>query len=324
VERNKKTRSPPFWKAFEAKVDCVMSSHPVYPEIDPDRRKPATFSRRLIHDLLRLELGFSGVTITDDLRMGAITKTASIREAAPLAARAGHDLLLICSDGRAQQEAFDALLWAYKKKELKISELEKSAERIHKLCGKRTERFLEGKLEPEKEGAELADQIAREGAKVLGTGRGLLPLSPAWCLKHSLLAIFPDLHEIARERLWIESDLLDPENFLWKKFSQFGIPLKGIELVSLDPKLGERAKIRERVREEELVFFFCSDAHLFSGTRELLKSLQETSRRLVVILMKEPRDFDWILPGTACVTGYGFRASQIEAVIEKCFGVSVS
>lgn len=126
----KQTDLLPFLKAFESKVDCVMSTHPVYPELDSRPLKPATFSRKIIHDYLRLELGFPGVVLTDDLKMGAISKKVSLREAVPLAAKAGHDLLLICSDPQAQAEAFDALVWAYKKKELADSELEESTERI--------------------------------------------------------------------------------------------------------------------------------------------------------------------------------------------------
>lgn len=121
----------PFLKAFEAKVDCVMSTHVFYPEVDPE--KMVTFSRKICRDLLRIELGYSGVLLSDDLKMGAVSKGASMREITPLTAQAGHDLLLVCSDPAAQRQAFEALAWAYKRKELKISELEESVERIQKL-----------------------------------------------------------------------------------------------------------------------------------------------------------------------------------------------
>lgn len=124
----------PFQRAFEAKVDCVMSTHVFYPEVDPGRM--VTFSRKICRDLLRLELGYSGVLLTDDLKMGAVSKAASLRETAPLAAEAGHDLLLICSDPLAQAQAFEALVWAYKRKELKTSELEEGVERFQKLLSR--------------------------------------------------------------------------------------------------------------------------------------------------------------------------------------------
>lgn len=123
----------PFQMAFGAKVDCVMSTHVFYPEVDP--RRMVTFSRKICRDLLRLELGYSGVLLTDDLKMGAVSPVP-LSETAPLAAQAGHDLLLICSDPKAQGKAFEALVWAYKKRELKISELEESVGRIQKLLSR--------------------------------------------------------------------------------------------------------------------------------------------------------------------------------------------
>lgn len=308
----------PFIEAVRIGVDSVMSSHPSYPELDSHPSMPATFSRKIIHDLLRLELGFPGLVLTDDLKMGAVSKKTSLREAAPLAVKAGHDLLLICSDTKAQEEAFDALLWAYKKRDLANSELEGSVERIDRLKVKREKRFLEGPLAPEKEGKELAHLLAKGGAKIIQRGEDLVPVSPAWCLKHSVLAIFPDLAPVAKQ-IFIEPEILDARNFLKRIFSQFGIPLSAVEVIPLNPSPDERARIKERARGQDLVLFFCADAHLFSGARELLKVLQEAARHLVAVLLKEPHDLEWVRSETACVTGYGFRASQIEAVIEKVF-----
>lgn len=307
----------PFLKAFQAKVDCVMSSHPLYPEIDPTR-VPATFSRRIIHDYLRLELGFPGVVLTDDLLMGAISKTVSIQEAVPLAAKAGHDLLLLCSDPKSQREAFDRLLWAYKKKDLKISELEESVERIHHLRMKRPQRFSPEIQTPAKEGGELAQALARGGTQILSDGKGLLPFSPAGSPQHSPLVLFPELSSVARER-FLEPVLLNPKDFLKKVFSQFGASLNRMEMISIDPNENERGKIKELACQHELVLFFCWDAHSFRSTRELLETLQQTSRRLVVVLLREPQDREWVLAGTACVTAHGFRVCQVEAVLRKIF-----
>lgn len=306
----------PFLEAFEVKVDSVMSTHVVYPDLESS--KPATFSRRIIHDHLRLEFGFDGLILTDDLKMDAVQKRVSFREAIPLAAKAGHDLLLICSDAKAQREAFESLVWACKTKELKIVELEASLERISRLKRKHGERSREGTLSPEKKGRDLARAIAKNGATIFQDGQRLLPLSPARCLKHSLSVIFPDLSSVAKERL-IERELLNPKDFLSRILSQYGVSLGSVELVSMDPRLEERQRIKELIKEKDLVFFFCWDAHIFLSTRELLKDLQGRGRRLVVILLREPQDIEWIRPETACVTGHGFRVCQIETTIEKLF-----
>lgn len=83
----------PFQEAIDTGADVVMSSHIVMKEIDADY--PATLSRAVMTDVLRDELGFSGVVITDDLTMGAIIDHYGIGEAAVLAVNAGNDILLV-------------------------------------------------------------------------------------------------------------------------------------------------------------------------------------------------------------------------------------
>ena len=73
-------------------ADAVMSAHVVYPALDPDR--PATFSRRVLDDLLRGALRFQGVCITDALEMKGASGERPLAEAARLALEAGCDLLL--------------------------------------------------------------------------------------------------------------------------------------------------------------------------------------------------------------------------------------
>ncbi|MGH7742105.1 MAG: beta-N-acetylhexosaminidase [Candidatus Eiseniibacteriota bacterium] len=73
-------------------ADAVMSAHVIYPAVDPER--PATFSRRVLHDLLRDQLGFQGVCITDALEMKGASGERPLADAGRLAIEAGCDLLL--------------------------------------------------------------------------------------------------------------------------------------------------------------------------------------------------------------------------------------
>ena len=121
---------PPFEAAVHAGVAMVMSSHVCYPGLGEPAGQPATFSRRLIHELLRSRLRFEGLILTDDLEMGALRTLGSMGEAAVRATEAGHDLLLICSDLGAAEEAAAALRCAYQESRLERAALEASAERI--------------------------------------------------------------------------------------------------------------------------------------------------------------------------------------------------
>jgi beta-N-acetylhexosaminidase len=93
---------PPFAAAIEAGVDAVMTSHVVFPALDA---RPATLSRRLLVDLLRGDLGFDGVVITDALDMAGVRAAHGIAGAAARSLAAGADLLLVgAEDGRQHIE----------------------------------------------------------------------------------------------------------------------------------------------------------------------------------------------------------------------------
>jgi beta-N-acetylhexosaminidase len=87
---------PPFKRAVDAGVAGIMSSHAVYPSLDPEI--PATLSARILTGLLRDRLGFQGLIITDDLEMGAISRGNGVVDGAVEAFKAGADILLICAD----------------------------------------------------------------------------------------------------------------------------------------------------------------------------------------------------------------------------------
>jgi beta-N-acetylhexosaminidase len=83
---------PPFAAAVEAGVELVMTSHVVFTALD---QQPATLSRRMLVDLLRGELGFTGVVVTDALDMAGVRAAHGIAGAAALSMAAGADLLLL-------------------------------------------------------------------------------------------------------------------------------------------------------------------------------------------------------------------------------------
>jgi beta-N-acetylhexosaminidase len=117
----------PFEAAIEASFGLVMIANATYPALDPDR--PASQSRRVVTRLLRDDLGYEGVIITDDLGAGAITG-AGIDEATAAvgAVKAGADLALVAlTDGTA---AADALLQALRAGELDRAALEESCARV--------------------------------------------------------------------------------------------------------------------------------------------------------------------------------------------------
>jgi beta-N-acetylhexosaminidase len=133
--RLKRVELKPF-RAVIGSVRALMTAHVLYRGMDP--LYPATLSRKILHDLLRRELRFSGVVISDDLMMKAITGRFEIGEAAVLAKNAGVDILLVCHSTEAAVRIFESLIRAVEKKEIPLREIDMSLNRILKL----KERYL--------------------------------------------------------------------------------------------------------------------------------------------------------------------------------------
>jgi beta-N-acetylhexosaminidase len=120
----------PFREAIAAGVPMVMVGHAIYDAFDPER--PAALSPAIAEDLLRAELGFDGVVISDDLGAGAVLAQVSERDAPVAAARAGVDILLFAGTDDART-AFDAMREALDRGGLSRASLEASLARILEL-----------------------------------------------------------------------------------------------------------------------------------------------------------------------------------------------
>jgi beta-N-acetylhexosaminidase len=121
----------PFRAAIAAGVRCVMTAHVVFPAIDD---VPATLSRRLISGVLRDELGFDGVVITDALGMDAIGDGARTAAGAIRSLAAGADLLCLPAGRAAQQRARDTLAAAVLGGELSRDRVAEAAARVRALA----------------------------------------------------------------------------------------------------------------------------------------------------------------------------------------------
>lgn len=115
----------PFQKAIDNDCQMIMISHLTARQIDDKR--PASLSPAVINGLLRSEMGYDGVVITDALRMGAITDEYSVGDASVLSILAGADILLVPGNG---QECYQTILKAVKNGTISIERIDESVERI--------------------------------------------------------------------------------------------------------------------------------------------------------------------------------------------------
>lgn len=127
----------PYRKLFESgQVHAVMVAHASYPLFDlqetdvTGKLLPSSLSFNIINNLLRRELDFQGLVISDDLEMGAILKNYEIGDACVMAVNAGVDMLSICADADAVRKGFAAIVEAVKTGEIKETRIDESLERI--------------------------------------------------------------------------------------------------------------------------------------------------------------------------------------------------
>jgi beta-N-acetylhexosaminidase len=121
----------PFRAAVRADVAAIMTAHILFPALDAEH--PATLSERVIEPLLRKELGFDGVIVSDDLEMRAIADHYGIEDAAVRAVRAGCDQLIISERPSLMRSAHRALVDAVERGSLEKRRLFEAAERVRRL-----------------------------------------------------------------------------------------------------------------------------------------------------------------------------------------------
>jgi len=286
----------PFVEAIKAGVDTIMSSHPVYPNLDP-ARVPATFSKKLIKECLRGELGFQGVVLSDDLEMGALKNLCPMDVSAVKAIEAGHDVVLVCHDADGAREVYKTVLEAYQKGKLNVKDLEASVQRVNQL---KKDRLKDGDVFPEGEGRSLAQSIARDAiSAVSGFDK---PVS----------VIFPRLSSLS-EKIFVENEMIDEAAYVKKIFNGSA---EKVLIVGIDPTDHELEEARALLISSRSVAFFCFDAHLYPQTRKLLDLVQGSGKQSIIILLRDPYDREFVRNHVICVDAFGFRACQIQAALD--------
>jgi beta-N-acetylhexosaminidase len=118
------------------RVRAVMVGHGGYPKIDLDdetiggRLVPASINKNIVTKLLREELGYKHLALTDDMEMGAILKHCPIEDGAKAAFAAGEDMILICANAESVRKSYQAMLSAFRNNEFSIERLDESLHRI--------------------------------------------------------------------------------------------------------------------------------------------------------------------------------------------------
>lgn len=127
--RLNKIEFPPFADAIDAGVEAIMTAHISFPLI-LNNDSPATISKKFLTGILREEMDFKGIIITDDMEMNAISKIMDIGEAAVRSINAGSDIILISTHGETIKKISLALKDAVLNGTIPVSRIDESVKRI--------------------------------------------------------------------------------------------------------------------------------------------------------------------------------------------------
>jgi len=195
-ERLENLELVPFRAAITAGVDTIMTGHLSVPALEPDPSTPATLSRHILTDLLRKQLDFQGLVVTDAMDMGGITVRYAPGEAAVRAVVAGADCVLMPP---VPDAAFEALQGAVKSGRISKERLDESVRRILRAkarLGLQQNRLVDvnalnhkfGSVAWQKEAQEISDR----GVTLLRDTPHRLPLDGTKPARALLLALYSD------------------------------------------------------------------------------------------------------------------------------------
>lgn len=171
---------------FQAGVDAgakaLMTAHTIFPAYD--KEYPATLSSKILTDLLRKEMGFDGVIVSDAIGMAAILKKWPLPQACAMAIKAGVDTILLKADDESRAQCLFGIKSAIERGELSEERLNDAVRRL--LCMKYDQGLFEkaGKMDPKqttaivrsKENIAFSWEVARKALLVVRDDKKLLPL----------------------------------------------------------------------------------------------------------------------------------------------------
>jgi beta-N-acetylhexosaminidase len=172
-----------FQAGIDAGARALMTAHTIFPAFD--KEYPATLSRKILTDLLRGEMGFDGVIVSDAIGMAAILKKWPLPQACAMAIKAGVDTILLKADDESRAQCFFGIKSAVERGELSEERLTDACRRL--LCMKYDQGLFEkaGKMDPARTRAHVwstevqgfSREVAQKALLVVRDDKKLLPLS---------------------------------------------------------------------------------------------------------------------------------------------------
>lgn len=305
----------PFQIAVAAGVPAMMTAHIRLPNVDP-AGWPASLSPTIVTTLLRQQLGYDGVIMTDELGMDAIENNYSLDQAAVQAVLAGNDLLLTVDTENSPEVVHNALLQAVANGQLSEGRIDASVRRLIrlKLAFDLWATPPEPLLPQQAAHQELAQAAGRAAVQVLQDREGLLPLN----LPASLVLISP-------AELNPGSVVGDGQSALGEQLTAAGASVTEMfyqHEVSSDIAMAQSwaSALADTTTAYVVVTWDASLRHAQYGEvaqETLVNALLATGKPVVVIFGQLPYDRERLPEAPVQIASYGDGEGQIAGMVER-------
>ncbi|MED4339125.1 glycoside hydrolase family 3 N-terminal domain-containing protein [Bacillus licheniformis] len=347
----------PFQKAIDAGIDMIMTAHVQFPAFDDTTYKskkdgedimvPATLSKKVMTDLLRKDLSFKGVVVTDALNMKAISDNFGQEEAVVMAVKAGVDIALMPAQVTSLEteknlaRVFEALLTAVKNGDIPMEQIDQSVERILQLkidrgiidhtgsepLQKKSKYAL--KTVGSSKHMKYEKKMARDSVTILKNDKSTLPFKPKKGdtvlilapYEEQTAAIAKTISKIRKNIKVVEYRFAEKtfEEEIQKKIDEADYVITGSYVIKNDPVVNDGV-IDDSIQD--------SSKWATAFPRAAMKYAQANGKKFVLMSLRNPYDTANFEEAEAVIAVYGFkgyangrfRQPNIPAGVEAIFG----
>jgi beta-N-acetylhexosaminidase len=304
----------PFREAIDAGARVAMSAHIALPGVTGSAGVPATLSRDVMTDLLREELGFDGVSITDALDMAGVGRGADGIPDVAAAIEAGVDLLLTAADPPARERIERALIEAAGRGLFGAEGLAASERRLAALRGWLASfgRTLDLDVVGSAVHRALAAELAGRSITLVRDPTELLPVR--CCEVHSVLAVMPRPSDLTPADT---SSTVAPA--LAAALRRYHGDVDEV-VVEPEPDATSTAAVRSRAEGADLAVVGTIDAHRLRSQFDLVDAVVSSGTPTIAVAMRGPWDVAAYPAGVTTLATYSILPGSLDALADVLAG----
>ena len=318
LERLETLELMPFRGGIEAGAESVMIAHVSFPALTLQDMLPATLSSAIVRGLLREQLGFNGLILSDCLEMKAISETFGTERAAVKALQAGIDLVLVSHHSMRQRGSLEAIQAAVQTHELSSQAVQEAAEHVLRLKANALswDDLPTSAALPECIGCQahlqLQDQAYKLSTTLVRNEDELLPLHLDSGERIVVLSPRRNNSSMVEDRYYSDDVLTDI-------ISQYHTNVKTLSIASGAVENACR-KLLQTTSESDIFVIATVNAHLDESQAELVRYLILSGRRMIVIAVRNPYDLQAFPQLRTYLVTYEYTRPALVAAVRILFG----